>query len=89
MGEEQSVRVDGEEFEYNNGAYVIYVDETVVADSRLDVTVSVYDGDKVIAYATDSTESYVARQMKQKPDDLFVRIMKFSDSAYAYLHRND
>lgn len=86
-GETKEIEVDGAEFELNNGAYVIYVSSIVVADARQDVTVTVYDGETVVAYATDSVESYVARAMAgNSSDPLFEMIMKFADSAYAYLH---
>ena len=83
---EQEIEVAGSEFVENNGAYVVYINSIVVADARRDVTVTIYNGETVVASATDSVESYVARAMEENPDDLFEMIMKFADSAYDYLH---
>ena len=87
-GNAKKIDVAGSEFELNNGAYVIYVNSTVVADARQDVTVTVYNGETAVASATDSVESYVARAMASEDSDpLFEMIMKFADSAYVYLHK--
>ena len=58
----------------------------MVSDGRQDVTCTIYDGDTVVAWATDSMESYAAR--KTTDGELFEMLMKFSDSAYAYFHNN-
>ena len=77
----QEVTVAGSKFEENNGAYVVIVDALVVAEARSDVTCKVYNDGAIVAEVTDSIESYVART----PGELFDNIMKFSDSARAYL----
>ncbi len=70
-----------------NGTVMVVIDQIVVADGRQDVTVTVYNTDgSVYGSATDSMESYLSRVGS---DDLYNAIMIFSDSAYAYLHRND
>jgi len=64
---------------------VVDIDQIVVADARQDVSVTVYNTDgTVYGSATDSIESYVARMTRSAV--LYEMIMKFSDSAYAYLH---
>jgi hypothetical protein len=67
-----------------NGMGVVTIDTLVVADSRCPVTVKIYDGEKLVAEATDSVESYVARM--EGKDGLFRQLMRFSDSAYACFH---
>ena len=67
------------------GQYVIIIDQIVVADGRMPVTVTVYNADgTVYGSATDSMASYIARM--SNADSLYGSIMKFSDSAYTYLH---
>ena len=64
---------------------IVYVDQIVVADARQLVTVTVYDANgSVYGTATDSLESCVARASAS--DTIYQAIMKFADSAYAYLH---
>ena len=68
-----------------SGSYLIVIDQIVVADGRMPVTVTVYNADgTVYGSATDSMASYIARMTGA--DALYENIMKFSDSAYAYLH---
>lgn len=88
-GKQHTVTVPGSEFSDNGNCKVINVDEIVAADGRQNVTCTVYDADgtTVIASVTDSLESYVARMYEDYP--WLGEIMKFSDAAYAYLHRND
>ncbi len=70
-----------------NGTVMVVIDQIVVADGRQNVTVTVYNADgSVYGSASDSMESYLSRV---GTDDLYNAIMIFSDSAYAYLHRND
>jgi hypothetical protein len=67
------------------GRCIIPVTQIVAADGRIPVTVTIYDANgNVYGSATDSMESYLARMGTE--NELFAAIMKFSDSAYAYLH---
>ena len=90
-GTAQSIRLDGSDFELYNASksiYRIYIEEMVVADARQLITCTVYDADGTeVASASDSIESYIARMASS--DALYETIMKFADSAYAYLHRNN
>ena len=68
-----------------DGVYLINITQIAVADGRIPVTVTVYNADgSVYGNATDSMASYIARM--SNADALYECIMKFSDSAYAYLH---
>jgi hypothetical protein len=68
-----------------SGAYLINITQVAVADGRMPITVTVYNADgTVYGSATDSMASYIARM--SNADSLYENIMKFSDSAYAYLH---
>ena len=68
-----------------DGVYLINITQIAVADGRIPVTVTVYNADgSVYGSATDSMASYIARM--SNADSLYECIMKFSDSAYAYLH---
>ena len=68
-----------------SGNYLINITQVAVADGRMPITVTVYNADGSIhGYATDSMTSYIARM--SNADSLYENIMKFSDSAYAYLH---
>ena len=68
-----------------SGAYLINITQVAVADGRMPNTVTVYNADgTVYGSATDSMASYIARM--SNADSLYGSIMKFSDSAYAYLH---
>lgn len=64
----------------------------VVADARQVITITVKNADGT-EYATcqESIEAYLARyaQTGKSPSDLDAAVMKFADSAHAYLHRND
>ena len=67
------------------GLYLINITQIAVADGRIPVTVTVYNADgTVYGNATDSMASYIARM--SNADALYECIMKFSDSAYDYLH---
>ena len=83
-GIEKTITIDGASFGSNNGYSIVTVDALVVADARQDVTCRVYDasGD-LVASVTDSVASYTARNTDS---ELFVLMMKYSDSAYAYFH---
>ena len=81
-GEAKEITVEGSGFTKSGSFYVVAVEDMVVADSRQDITCTVYDGEEAVATATDSVASYAAR----KSDTLFEMLMRFSDSAYAYFH---
>ena len=60
----------------------------MLADARQPVNVTLYNADgTVYGYASDSVESYVARALANNADGngLFTNILKFADSAKAYL----
>ena len=83
-GTEKNITVEGTDFTKNGSFYVVTVEDMVVADSRQDITCTVYDADgNIVGEATDSVESYTAR----KGDTLFAYLMKFSDSAHAFFHQ--
>ena len=68
-----------------SGNYLINITQVAVADGRMPITVTVYNADDTVyGSATDSMASYIARM--SNADSLYGSIMKFSDSAYAYLH---
>ena len=68
----------------SNG-YCFQIDNLAVADMRTMVTITCKDADgNVYGTLTDSVEGYVARTGATKA--INQAIMKFSDSAYAYLH---
>lgn len=83
--EKNNIRVEGIK---NNSVYEFFLNEIVVADGRCLLTVEFYkaDGTKVVT-VQDSMESYTARNAVDYP--LAEKMLTFSDSAYAYLHRND
>jgi hypothetical protein len=69
-----------------NGDYAVELDQLVVADARQLVTCTVYDSNgNIIVVATDSIEGNIAR-VSAACQVLYESFMKFSDSAYAYLH---
>ena len=81
-GVDKTITVEGSDFMQNGSFHVITVEDMVVADSRQDITCTIYNGEEIVATATDSVEGYAAR----KGDILFEYLMKFSDSAYAFFH---
>ena len=72
-----------------SGALKILVfDQMVIADARQVITVTVTDASgKVVSTCQESIAEYLARQANAH--QVFKAVMAFSDSAYAYLHRND
>ena len=81
----KEVTVNGADFTKNGSFYVVTVDALVVADGRQAVTCVIYDANgNEVANATDSLESYTAR--KNGTEDIFVKMMQYSDSAYTYFH---
>lgn len=71
-----------------NGYWIINITETVIADGRRPITCTFKNGDSIIYSVTDSIESYVARavSLDTTGSNICSMLMKFSDSAYAYLH---
>jgi hypothetical protein len=67
---------------------ILTFDQMVVADARQVITVTISDKDgNVVGTCNESIADYLARQANAS--DLFKAIAAFSDSAYAYLHKND
>ncbi len=84
-GTQKNVTVKGEDFIEASGMYGIELSELVYADARTLVTVRVYNADGTLySGAKDSIQSYVNRS--GETDTLFTALMKFTDSAKAYLH---
>jgi len=74
------------------GYYCIELNNLVAADARSTVYVTVYNKDGSIYTQTeDSVEDYFVRLCASSEEyyDLQQATLKFSDAAYAYLHRND
>ena len=83
-GKEITKEIPGTEFVKNGGYYVIIIEETVIADARQEINCKIVDTDgNTVAEVTDSIASYADRTTKTP--DLYEAIMKFSDSALAYL----
>ena len=83
-GAKQEIRVEGTQFIDASSAYVIEASALAYADARALVTYTVYNADGTVnATATDSIESYVARN---STNEAAVMLMKFADSAKAYLY---
>lgn len=86
-GEAQQIVIPGSDFVYRTaeGIYGVSINTLMVADGRQLVQVEVKDASgNLVASASDSVESYVARTAGKH--ELYIAIMKFVDSAYAYLH---
>jgi len=83
----QRITVPGSDLELTGSTAVVTIDEIVVADARQDVTVQILDSQgNVVASATDSVASYIARMRQEEEDPLYESILKFADSAYLYFH---
>ena len=84
-GKEQTVRVEGADF-VDVGVLGVEMSELVYADARNNVEITVYNADgTVYGTATDSIEGYAQRNVKD-PNDVVMALMKFADSAKAYLY---
>lgn len=84
----KEIRIDGSDFKKYPGQplHYISVSEMAVADCSELVTCTVYDAaGNAIAWATDSVESYAARN-QEKLYDIVMPIMKFGTSSYKYFH---
>jgi len=86
-GKAQSVRVEGADF-VDVGVLGVEMSVLVYADARNVVEITVYTADgTVYGTATDSIEGYVQRNAKGETD-VSMELMKFADSAKAYLYGN-
>jgi len=86
-GKAQSVRVEGADF-VDVGVLGVEMSALVYADARNVVEIIVYNADgTVYGTATDSIEGYVQRNAKGETD-VSMELMKFADSAKAYLYGN-
>ena len=80
--------VAGKDFGVNGSFRYILIDDLVIADARQEITITIYNTDgSVYTVCQESIQDYLAR--RSSVSSLFETIMKFADSAYAYLHRND
>ena len=83
-GKTQKVTVNGADFIEVGGLYGIELSQLVYADARQLVTIQIYNSKgKLLSTVKDSMESYVNRSGATDP--LFAALMKFTDSAKAYL----
>ena len=88
-GQDVAVEIPGSEFGTSGNVYYVPIDEIVVADARQPITITVKNADgSVYTTCQDSIEDYLARYTSTI-SDINTAVMKFADSAYAYLHRND
>jgi len=86
-GKLQSVRVEGADF-VDVGVLGVEMSALVYADARNVVNITVYNANgTVYGTATDSIEGYAKRNVTD-PDDVVMALMKFADSAKAYLYGN-
>ena len=88
-GEEVEKTIPSSEFEATKSRFYITVTGVAAADSGQMITCTLYDAnDKVMSYATDSTNSYLARIIDLTADgyekDLYVAARKFTTSALQY-----
>jgi len=83
--EVKTVRVEGADF-IDVGVLGVEMSALVYADARNVVEITVYNADgTVYGTATDSIEGYVQRNAKGETD-VSMELMKFADSAKAYLY---
>ena len=77
------------EMSIDGGFGIVRIDQIVVADARIPVTVTVYKADgSVHGSATDDVEGYIFRVSDKEPQNakLYEKILMFADSTYDYLH---
>ena len=93
-GATESITIEDEGFGESTGYYYFTIDKTVVADARQTITCVLKDAEGgVIVTVEDSIAQYAARAVESYADnadnadnaDLYKAIVKFSDSAKAYL----
>lgn len=78
----EPIEIKGKDFFAYNSWYGVDVTGLRIADGRKLVTCEVYDGETLVASASDSVEGYVARNGSGVL--VLQQLMKFVDSAYAY-----
>ena len=84
-GQKVNVTVQAADATTSGNFTIFVIDEIVVADGRQDITCTFKDASgNVVVTVVDSMESYVARMGGS--NEWLYAIMKFSDSAYQYLH---
>ena len=81
---ERTITIDGEKFVDAGTFHYFTIEDLVVADGRQVITCTIYDANgKQVAQVTDSLASYAGRTTTNP--ELYKAIVKFSDSAKAYL----
>ena len=89
LGEAVHMDVAGSEFGLNSGMYYIDIDKLVIADARQEITIKIYNADgSLYTECHESIEDYLARKGSSGVSELYAATMKFSDSAYAFLHKS-
>jgi hypothetical protein len=90
VGEEREQRVEGKDFtSYNTNYWKVLSTGFVVADGDQKVTCRIYNADGTeVTYAVDTMNSYLSRAVKGSTEPLYKMALRFTQSAYAYLHRN-
>ena len=88
LGNLVTMDISGDEFGKSGSFYYVDINKLVIADARQIITITIYNADgSVYTTCQESIEDYLAR--RSSISDLYQAIMKFADSAHAYLHRND
>ena len=89
-GDAHTVEISGSEFTSNNKYWVVTLEQLVVADARQVITCKIIDAEgNVVSTVTETVASYVARRLETADPtltQLLKAFMKFSDSAYKFLH---
>lgn len=80
-GKDHKLTINSSEFYARGGLLGVVIDQLVVADCSVLVSCKVYAGETVIASASDSVESYVARGAG---DSTYTDMLKFAVSARTY-----
>ena len=84
-GNAKEITVKSSEYDTKGSYKIVVIDDIVLADAFQLVTVNVYDAEgNVVAYGSDSVESYASRM--SKGDDLYMAIAKFAKAAYNSFH---
>ena len=80
----EKITIEGRDFVESGRFHYFTIEKTVVADGRQPITCVIKDAKgNTVAEVTDSIASYAGRTQNNKP--LYEAIVKFSDSANAYL----
>lgn len=84
-GAAKEITVQSSEYGKQGNYTIITIDDIVLADAFCLVTIDVYDAKgNVVAYSSDSIESYAARM--STGEDIFMAVAKFAQAAYNYKH---